>query len=98
MDKAICIINEGISGSYVNEPDKTVIFRTTGQSIPTTQQAVNTTQTKQEQMDDVLETINIALTGAASLLRKISTENTRLLPELPKIMKAAMDSTNTLTV
>ena len=52
------------------------------------------------QMDDVLETINIALTGVTSLLRKISTGNTRLvgLPALKKIMEAAMDATNALTV
>ena len=47
MDKAICTINEGISGSYVSEPDKTEIFRTIGQSIPTKQQATNTTPAKQ---------------------------------------------------
>ena len=51
-----------------------------------------------EQMDDVLETIQIALTGATSLLRKISTGNTHLVPALKKIMEAAMDAINTLTV
>ena len=34
-------------GSYVSEPDKTVIFLTIGQSIPTKQQTTNTTPTKQ---------------------------------------------------
>ena len=43
-------------------------------------------------MDDVLKTIQIALTGATSLLRKISTGNTRLVPALKKIMEAAMES------
>ena len=38
-------------------------------------------------MDNVLEAINIALTGATSLLRKISTGNTRLVPALNKIMQ-----------
>ena len=63
---------------------------------------VSRIQTKQqqneEQMDDVLETIQIALSGATSLLRKISTGNTRLVPALKKIMEAAMDAINTLTV
>ena len=45
-------------------------------------------------MDDVLETIQIALSGATSLLRKISTGNTRLVPALKKIMEAAMDAIN----
>ena len=49
-------------------------------------------------MDDALETINIALTGATSLLRKISIGNTRLVQALKKIMDAAMDAINTLTV
>ena len=49
-------------------------------------------------MDDVLETIQIALSGATSLLRKIYTGNTRLVPALKKIMEAAMDAINTLTV
>ena len=48
-------------------------------------------------MDDVLETIQVTLTGAASLLKKISTGNTRLVPALKKIMEAAMDAINTLT-
>ena len=52
----------------------------------------------EEEMDDVLETIQIALTGATSLLRKISTGNTRLVLALKKIMEAAMDAINTLTV
>ena len=47
MDKAICTINEGISGSYVSEPNKRATFRNIGQSIPTKQQATNTTPTKQ---------------------------------------------------
>ena len=47
-------------------------------------------------MDDVLETIHIALSGATSLRMKISTRNTRLV--LKKIMEAAMDAINTLTV
>ena len=55
-------------------------------------------QQNEEQMDDVLETIQIALTGATSLLRKISTGNTRLVPALKKIMEAAMYAINTLTV
>ena len=63
---------------------------------------VSRIQTKQqqneEQMDDVLETIQIALSGATSLLRKISTGNTRLVPALKKIMEAVMDAINTLTV
>ena len=49
-------------------------------------------------MDDVLVKIQIALTGATSLLRKISTGNTRLVPALKKIMETAMDSIYTLTV
>ena len=49
-------------------------------------------------MDDVLETMHIALSGARSLLRKISTGNTRLVHALKKIMEAAMDAINTLTV
>ena len=40
-------INEGISDSYDSEPDKTVIFMTIRQSIPTKQQATNTTPTQQ---------------------------------------------------
>ena len=44
-------------------------------------------QGNEEQMDDVLETIQIALTGATSLLRKISSGNTRLVPALKKIME-----------
>ena len=55
-------------------------------------------QQNEEQMDDVLQTIQIALTDATSLLRKISTGNTRLVPALKKIMEAAMDAINTLTV
>ena len=47
MDKAVCIINELISGSYVSEPDKMDIFRTISQSIQTKQQATNTPPTKQ---------------------------------------------------
>ena len=42
MDKAVRTINEGISCSYVSEPDKTAPFR---QSMPTNQQATNTTPT-----------------------------------------------------
>ena len=57
-----------------------------------------TQQTEEEQMDDVLETIHIALTGATSLLMRISTGDTRLVPALKKIMEAAMDDINTLTV
>ena len=49
-------------------------------------------------MDDVLETIHIALSGATSLFRKISTGNTRLVHALKKIMEAALDAINTLTV
>ena len=41
-------------------------------------------QNKDEQMDDVLETINIASIGATSLLWKMSTGNTRLVPALKK--------------
>ena len=48
-------------------------------------------------MDDVLETIHIALTGATSLLRRISTGNIRLVPAPKIIMEAAMDAINTLT-
>ena len=55
-------------------------------------------QENEEQMDDVLETIQIGLTGASSLLRKISAGNTRLVSALKKIMEAAMDAINTLTV
>ena len=50
MDKAICTINEGISCSYVSEPNKTVIFRPIGQSILTKQQATNPTPAKQGQI------------------------------------------------
>ena len=49
-------------------------------------------------MDDVLETKQITFSGATSLLRKISTGNTRLVPALKKIMEAAMDAINTLTL
>ena len=42
MDKAVRTINEGISYSYVSEQDKTVSFI---QSMPTNQQATNTTPT-----------------------------------------------------
>ena len=55
-------------------------------------------QEYEEQIDDVLETIQIALTGATSLLRKISAGNTRLVQALKKIMEAAMDAINTLTL
>ena len=55
-------------------------------------------QTEEEQMDAVLETIHIALSGATSILRKISTGNTRLVHTLKKIMEEAMDAINTLTV
>ena len=48
-------------------------------------------------MDDAVETINIAFTGATSLLRNISTGNTRLVPVPKKIIEAAMDDINTLT-
>ena len=48
-------------------------------------------------MDDVLETIHIALTCATSLLRRISSGNTRLVYAL-KIMEAAIDVINTLTI
>ena len=51
-----------------------------------------------EQMDDVLETIHIALSGTTSLPRKISTGNTRLVHALNKIMEVAMDAINTHTV
>ena len=53
-------------------------------------------QNEEEQMNDVLETIQIALSGATSLLKKISTGNTRLVLALKKIMEAAMDAINTL--
>ena len=49
-------------------------------------------------MDDVLETIHIALSGATSPLRKISTGNTRVVHALKKIMEAAIDAINKLTV
>ena len=67
------------------------------------QQQKQTIQTKrqqheEEQMDDVLETIQIALSGATSLLKKISIGNTCLVPALKKIMEAAMDAINTLTL
>ena len=84
-----------ISTSYSSQPDKRSF------SGPQDKQPrpVSRIQTKQqqneEQMDDVLETIQI---GATSLLRKISTGNTRLVPALKKIMEAAMDAINTLTV
>ena len=41
---------------------------------------------------------NIALSGAISLLRIISTGNTLLVPALNKIMEAVMDAINTLTI
>ena len=37
-------INDGVSGRYVSEPDKTVHFKTIGQSMPTSQQATNKTR------------------------------------------------------
>ena len=46
-------------------------------------------------MDDVLEKIHIALTGATSLLRRIYTGNIRLVPALKKKIEAAMDAINT---
>ena len=49
-------------------------------------------------MDDILETIHIALSGETSLLRKIYTGSTRLVHALKKRMEAAMDAINTLTV
>ena len=49
-------------------------------------------QNKAEQMDDVLETINIALTGTTSLLSKISAGNTHLVHALKNIMEATMDA------
>ena len=55
-------------------------------------------QENEEQIEELLETIQIALTGATSLLRKISAVNTRLVPALKKIMEAAMDAINTLTL
>ena len=51
-----------------------------------------------EQMDDVLETIHIALSGTTSLPRKISTGNTCLVHVLNKIIEVAMDAINTHTV
>ena len=55
-------------------------------------------QTEEDHMDDVLETIHIALTGATSLYRKISTGNTHLVPAPRKIMEAAMVAVNTFTL
>ena len=48
--------------------------------------------------DDVLETIQIALTGGTSLLKNSSTGTTRLVHALKKIMEEAMDAINTITV
>ena len=96
MDKPVRTINEGISCSYVSEPDKTVPF---SQSRPNNHQPTTQhQQTEEEHMDDVLETIHIALSGGTSLLRKISTGNTRLVHAFKKIMEATMDAINTLTV
>ena len=53
-------------------------------------------QNKEEQMDDVLETINIAIPEEISLIRNITTGNTHLVPAFNKIMEAAMDFINTL--
>ena len=39
-------------------------------------------------MDNVLETIHVALTGVTSLLSKISIGNTRLVPVIMKIKEA----------
>ena len=85
-----------ISGFYVSEPDKIVPF---SQSMPTKQQTTNTTPTiEEEQMDNVLETIYIVLISATSLLRRISTGNTRLVPAPNEIMEVTMDVINTFTV
>ena len=83
MDKAVRIINERISYSYVSEQDKTVLFI---QSMPTSKPQTQHQQTEEEQMDDALETIHIALIGEISLLRKISIGNTRLVHALKKII------------
>ena len=94
MDKAICTINEGISGSYVaNRPKRSFSGPSVNQNQPTKQQATNITPTEQGRANGL-----IALTGATSILRKISTGNTRLVPALKKIMEAAMDAIITLTV
>ena len=45
-----------------------------------------------------LETINIALLGASSILKNISEGNRRLIPALKKMMEAALDAIQTLTV
>ena len=47
LGKPLLTINGGISGSYISELDKTVFFRTIGQSMPTNQQATTTSPTKQ---------------------------------------------------
>ena len=46
LDKALRTVNNGISTSYSSQPDKTVLFRTTGQATPTSQQDTNKTTTK----------------------------------------------------
>ena len=73
--------------------------RTKGsRSGPSANQSASHKQSEEEQMDDVLETIDIAVTGATSIPRNISNGNTRQIPALKKIMEAAMDAINTLTV
>ena len=100
MDESLRPITSGVSVGYVSEPDKTTHFQDHRQTRNTSQSARykhNLNKKREEQMDDVRETIQMTLTGAASLLKKISTGNTRLVPALKKIMEAAMDAINTLT-
>ena len=78
--------------------NRTKRSRSANQCQPISKPQTQHQQTEEEQLDDVLETMHIALTAATSLLRRISTGNTRLEPALKKIMEAAMDAINTLNV
>ena len=76
---------------------KSVPFRTIGQARPTSRQATSNTPTKRG--------TNVRCTGnhtncthRCNISIKEDFWNTRLLPALKKIMEAAMDAINTLTV
>ena len=94
LDKALRTINEGVSGSYVRKPEKTVPFWAIDLSIPTSQQGTNTTNRERTNRRCTRNNTHCA----TSLIRRISTGNTRLVPALEEIMEAAMDAINTLTV
>ena len=72
------------------QPETEETFRKFGINLGSFRMEAEILAEEEEQMDGVLETIRIVLTGTTSPLRRISIGTTRLVPALEKMMEAAV--------